>query len=58
MQYADMQLLPLVIEAMPYPMTGPRGKDGSLLSAQVTMQLSTLSAIDVRDWAKATPFGR
>lgn len=54
MSYADMQLLPLVIEAMPYPMTGPRDKDGSLLSAQVTMQLSTLSAIDARDWAAAT----
>lgn len=54
MQYADMQLLPLVIESMPYPMTGPRDKNGSLLSAQVTMQLSTLSAIDARDWSAAT----
>ena len=56
MQYANMQLLPLVIESAPYPLGGPRDKNGSLLSAQTALQLSTLSAIDARDWAAATPF--
>lgn len=56
MQYADMQLLPLVIEGAPYPLGGPRDKNGTLLSAQSALQLSTLAAIDARDWASATPF--
>jgi hypothetical protein len=56
MQYADMQLLPLVIESAPYPLGGPRDKNGTLLSAQSALQLSTLSALDARDWAAATPF--
>lgn len=53
MQYANMQIRPLVIESIPYPMTGPRGRNGTLLSAQVTLQLSTLAAIDARDWSNA-----
>lgn len=54
MQYANMQLLPLVIESIPYPMSGPRDRNGLLLSAQVALQLSTLSAIDANDWVAAT----
>lgn len=54
MQYANMQLLPLVIESMPYPLAGPRDRNGTLLSAQIALQLSTLSAIDAADWTKAT----
>lgn len=50
MSYANMQMLPLVIEAVPYPLTGPRDRNGTLLSAQVTLQLSTLAAIDANDW--------
>lgn len=50
MQYADMQLLPLVIESVPYPLSGPRDRSGNLLSAQVALQLSTLAAIDAADW--------
>lgn len=50
MQYANMRLLPLVIESAPYPLTGPRDRNGMLLSAQIALQLSTLSAIDARDW--------
>ncbi len=54
MSYANMQLLPLVIESIPYPMSGPRDRNGLLLSAQVALQLSTLSAIDANDWVAAT----
>lgn len=50
MSYANMQLLPLVIEFIPYPMTGPRDRNGAMLSAAVEMQLSTLTAIDTNDW--------
>jgi hypothetical protein len=56
MQYANMQLMPLVIEGAPYPLGGPRDKNGSLLSAQTALQISTLAALDARDWAAATPF--
>lgn len=50
MQFANMQIRPLVIESIPYPMAGPRGRDGGLLSAQVALQLATLAAIDANDW--------
>lgn len=50
MSYANMQMLPLVIESVPYPLTGPRDKTGRMLSAQVALQLSTLAAIDANDW--------
>ena len=50
MSYANMQMLPLVIESVPYPLTGPRDKNGRMLSAQVALQLSTLAAIDANDW--------
>lgn len=53
MQYADMQLMPLVIESAPYPLSGPRSRNGTMLSAQVALQLSTLSAIDAADWSAA-----
>lgn len=56
MQYADMLLLPLVIETQPYPLSGPRTSGGTLASAQVAMQLATLTALDARDWAAATPY--
>lgn len=53
MQYANMRLLPLVIESAPYPLSGPRDRTGALLSAQIALQLSTLSAIDANDWRSA-----
>ena len=53
MSYANMQMLPLVIESVPYPLTGPRDRRGTMLSAQVALQLSTLSAIDAADWSDA-----
>jgi hypothetical protein len=50
MQYADMLIMPLVIEGIPRPLTGQRDRDGRLISAQVTMTLGTLTAIDKDDW--------
>jgi hypothetical protein len=49
-QYADMLIMPLVIEGIPRPLTGQRDRDGRLISAQVTMTLGTLTAIDKDDW--------
>lgn len=57
MQYANMQILPLVIESIPYPLSGPRDRNGTLLTAQMTMQLSTLAAIDASDWDKSFSLG-
>jgi hypothetical protein len=51
MQYANMLLKPLVIEAIPYELTGPRDSDGRLIRAAVTMTLQTLMAMDKDDWA-------
>lgn len=50
MKFADMSIMPVVIESMPYPLTAPRDRHGTLLSAQVAMQISSLSALDARDW--------
>ena len=50
MQYADMSLMPLVIEAIPIPLTGPRDRNGVQLSAQITLSIASLSAIDQQDW--------
>lgn len=58
MQYANMQMLPLVIEACPYPVSGPRDRNGTLLSAQVSMQLASLAAIDEREWVQDWTLGR
>lgn len=51
MEYAGARFLPLVIEAIPYPLTAPRHRSGQMLSAQLTMTLATLSALDAKDWA-------
>lgn len=50
MQYADMSLMPLVIESIPTPLTGPRDRNGVQISAQITLGLASLSAIDKNDW--------
>ena len=50
MSYANRLLMPLVIESIPYPLSGPRGSDGSLVQAQMQMQIATLTAIDANDW--------
>lgn len=50
MTYANRTIMPLVIESMPVPLSGPRGRDGALHSATLAMQLGTLTAIDRADW--------
>lgn len=50
MQYADMSLMPLVIESIPIPLTGPRDRNGVQLSAQIALSIASLSALDQRDW--------
>jgi len=53
MKYGDMLWAPLVIESMPYPLTGPRDVRGALSHASLTMQLATLTALDREDWTSA-----
>jgi hypothetical protein len=50
MNFAGQTFLPMVIESVPVPLTGPRDKDGRMLSAQITMSIATLSALDAPDW--------
>lgn len=50
MKYADMLFAPLVIEAHPFPITGPRDARGRLTHAAMTLQLASLTALDRRDW--------
>lgn len=51
MAYAGMLLKPLVIEGLPYPLTGPRDSGGRLIHGAMTLSLATLTAIDKHDWA-------
>lgn len=50
MKYGDMLIMPLVIESIPYPITGPRTAGGVLTTALIALQLATLTAIDKDDW--------
>lgn len=50
MKYADMLLMPLVIESIPTPLTGPRDRNGVQLSAQITLSIASLAAIDQAEW--------
>lgn len=49
--YAGMLFKPLVIEGTPYPLTGPRDRNGRLINGTMTLSLATLTAIDKDDWA-------
>lgn len=51
MEYADMLFKPMVIESIPYPLTGPRDSNGRLIAGTMTLSLATLTAIDKADWA-------
>lgn len=53
MQYADMLFWPLVIEGIPYELTGPRDRNGVLTQAAVQLQLASLTALDKTDWANS-----
>lgn len=50
MNYADRTFLPLVIETATYPLTGPRDARGRMISAQMTLTLGSLTALDAADW--------
>ncbi|MDQ0591001.1 hypothetical protein [Variovorax paradoxus] len=50
MKYADMLFMPLVIEQISHPLTGPRDAQGRLAHVSLTMQLATLTALDRNDW--------
>lgn len=56
MQYANMLIKPMVFGQVPYPLTGPRDKDGRLICGSMSLSLETLSAIDKDDWAAARRF--
>lgn len=51
LKYGDMLWAPLVIESMPYPLTGPRDASGTITHASITMQIATLTALDKDDYA-------
>lgn len=50
MQYADMSLMPLVIESIPVPFTGPRDRNGVQLSSQIVLSIASLAALDQQEW--------
>nr|WP_319566319.1 hypothetical protein [uncultured Rhodoferax sp.] len=50
MRYGDSLFMPIVIESMSHPLTGPRDSGGTMISAQTTLSLSTLTALDRQDW--------
>ncbi|MEN9865418.1 MAG: hypothetical protein RL748_1008 [Pseudomonadota bacterium] len=52
MRYADMLLMPLVIERVSRPFTGPRTDNGKLAACSVQLDLATLAAFDQRDIAR------
>lgn len=51
MKYAGMLFSPIVIESIPYPLTGPRDRAGNLSHASITLSLASLTALDSADWA-------
>lgn len=53
MKYADRLWAPIVIESIPYPLTGPRGADGVMLNAAMVLQLASLTAWDANDWRQS-----
>lgn len=53
MKYGDMLFSPIVIESIPYPLSGQRDSNGVLTQASLSLQLATLTALDKADWANA-----
>lgn len=51
MFYATRLFRPVVIETIPYPLTGPRDRKGNLIAGAMTLSLATLTALDKADWA-------
>jgi hypothetical protein len=56
MQYADLLLMPIVVESITVPVSGQRTRDGTLAYAAVNLQLATLTALDAKDWAIASAY--
>lgn len=52
MRYADTLFEPMVLEAMPLPLTGPRDKNGRLIQASIQLTLASLTSLDANDWRK------
>ena len=52
-KFAGLLLAPLVIESPVYPLDGPRDRNGVLTRAAMTLQLSSLTALDKNDWGTA-----
>lgn len=57
LKYADILLMPLVIENVTLPVSGQRTSDGTLAYAAVNLQLSSLAAFDANDWKAASSSG-
>lgn len=51
MRYGDQTILPIVIESVSKPFTGPRSRKGEVLNVAVQLTVATLTAIDRRDIA-------
>lgn len=49
MKFGDRTYEPMVIENITEPITNPRSNDGVLIQQSITIQLSTLNALDRRD---------
>jgi|GEM_PF-4969429 len=56
MSYANCLFMPLVIEGMPVPLTGPRDRNGRMISAQIALTLGSLYAQDASDWTATRRF--
>lgn len=50
MSFAGNLFSPIVIESIPYPLSGPRNAEGLLTHASLTMSLASLTALDSNDW--------
>lgn len=53
LRYGGMLLSPMVIESCSQPVTVPRSRDGDPISVSMQITLSTLTALDRGDWARA-----
>lgn len=51
MRYGDQTILPVVIESVSKPITGPRSSKGESLNVSVQLTVATLTAVDRRDIA-------
>lgn len=50
MRYGGRIFSPLVIETIPYPLTGPMDENGRKTHAAIALNLGTLTALDKNDW--------